>query len=366
MSTPLLIQTLRNPTHALAYSIEQWELLIRQARSANLLPRLYCIFNNASLLAQLPEDVVNHLESGYKKAQRQHQQVIWEIHQIQKAFTNTEITPILLKGGAYIHSGVTCAQGRTLSDIDILVRKADLKKAEMLLMIGGWITTKSDDYDKMYYREWTHEIPPIRHIKRGTVIDVHHNIFPILNFRVDAEKLWKNALIGQDGIGVLSLEDMILHSATHLFLEGNFENGLRDLTDLDLLFKMLDSQQQGFEKLKLRAFELGLGLPLFYALRYCQRQLNSMVPSELIHPNDVGIPSAIRLKLMDILFSNVLIPFHATSKSPLHGIAVFFLYWRGHFNRMPLKILIPHLIKKSLKSLTQRKESKELTQKPQQ
>ena len=45
-------------------------------------------------------------------------------------------------------------------------------------MLGGWATTHHDPYDQRYYRRWMHELPPMLHIRRMTLLDVHHAIVP--------------------------------------------------------------------------------------------------------------------------------------------------------------------------------------------
>ncbi len=56
---------------------------------------------------------------------------------------------------------------------------------------------------------------------------------------------------------------MILHSATHLFHEGEFDNALRDLADLDALLKQYQSEGNSWESLLMRAKQLDLILYLF-------------------------------------------------------------------------------------------------------
>jgi len=46
------------------------------------------------------------------------------------------------------------------------------------LMLEGWVSGHRSAYDQRYYRKWMHEIPPMTHIRRQTVLDLHHNILP--------------------------------------------------------------------------------------------------------------------------------------------------------------------------------------------
>src|SRR5690606_2651387 len=132
------------------------------------------------------------------------------------------------------------------------------------LMLRGWATTHHNAYDQRYYREWMHELPPMQHVTRQSVLDVHHAILPITaRLRSDPAKLLQAAQpVARDPVlKVLAPTDMVLHSATHLFLNEEFSNGLRDLADLDVLLRHFSVDPGFWQKLTMRAGELGLGRP---------------------------------------------------------------------------------------------------------
>ena len=87
------------------------------------------------------------------------------------------------------------AQGRIFNDVDILVPKSLLDKAEKALLRHGWICAQWDDYDQRYYRQWMHELPPLQHVRRKTVLDVHHNILPeTARYHPSADLLFESAV----------------------------------------------------------------------------------------------------------------------------------------------------------------------------
>ncbi len=92
----------------------------------------------------------------------------------------------------------------------------------------------------------------------------------------------------EGGLFVLSPADMVLHAATHLFLE-NPAGQLRDLLDLhDLL--TLFAQRPGFwDGLLERAHHHELGRPLYYGLRYAAALLGTDVPACRPEPGRNGI-----------------------------------------------------------------------------
>jgi hypothetical protein len=147
-----------------------------------------------------------------------------------------------------VAAGLPAAAGRLFSDIDILVPKARLDEVESQLMAHGWVSTHHDAYDQRYYREWMHELPPMQHLRRATVIDVHHAILPqTAAVRPDPARLraGARAIPGAPGLYVLAPCDMVLHSATHLFSEGEYDHGLRDLFDLHRLLCHFGATEPG-------------------------------------------------------------------------------------------------------------------------
>ena len=75
-------------------------------------------------------------------------------------------------------AGRPAASGRVFADVDILIAQPLLGEAESLLTLQGWMSDKLDAYDQRYYRQWMHELPPLQHMRRSSVIDVHHAILP--------------------------------------------------------------------------------------------------------------------------------------------------------------------------------------------
>ena len=200
-----------------------------------------------------------------------------------------------------------------------------------------------------------HEIPPLRHVQRGSMIDVHHAILPLTaRARPDPDKLRAAALAlpgwEAQGMRMLAPADMVLHSATHLFYDGEFDKGLRDLLDLHLLLGHFGGQAGFWESLPARAAELELGRPLFYALRYSARLLGTQVPPAAMAALAPAAPGRPLLALMDALFLRALLPRHASCAGRLGGLAHGLLYIRGNWLRMPPLLLARHLFHKAFLS----------------
>ena len=365
MSLPpiqLLVDALNAPARLTGLSMTQWDLLIRQARSADMLARIASQCQAAGLLAQIPPQPRKHLESAANLALRQHRELHWEVKLIKEAMARTGIPVVLLKGAAYALGGLTAARGRMMSDVDILVPHASLPDIESALMMRGWVSAAKTDYDQRYYRTWMHELPPMRHIHRGTVIDIHHAIVPISSrAHPSSDSLLSAALPIQSDRQIKSLapQDMLLHSATHLFHEGELEQGFRGVVDIDSLLREFGEHDGFWHGLVARAVELELVRPLFYGLRYATLMLGTPVPAAVITEvsHTPGAPrSRFFLRMLDALFLRALRPTHGSTSDRWTPLARLLLYLRGHWLRMPPWLLIRHLTRKMVLSVKKQEE----------
>jgi len=346
----LIVNALLTPEIVRELSAQKWDLLIRQGRRTNLLARLANVLTQQGLLENAPIAARHHLTSAVLVAERQSIALRWEVECIRQALAYAGIKPILLKGAAYVMAGLEAARGRTFSDVDIIVPKKLLGETESALMIHGWQGSHHDKYDQRYYRRWMHEIPPMRHVKRGTTIDVHHTILPeTARLTVNPAALLAAIVPVKDfaDLYVLQPTDMLLHSATHLFHEGDFESSLRDLFDLDCLFRQFSALPDFSETLALRAATLGLSRPLYYAVRYTTLILDTPVPEVVRSEASLGKPSALISWVMDICYLNALRPVHSSTNSFSAWLARFALYIRSHWIRMPFPLLAYHLGRKA-------------------
>src|SRR5215813_11839046 len=169
---------LSDPKNLRSLTLRQWDLLIQQGRKAGMLGRIHALLDESGLLGQIPSAPKAHLEAAHVLALDQERVVRWEVYCIQRALAGVAPDFILLKGAAYVLSELPFARGRLQSDVDILAPKSKLNAVESALLAQGWKNVKLEKYDQRYYRQWSHELPPLQHAERGTVIDVHHNILP--------------------------------------------------------------------------------------------------------------------------------------------------------------------------------------------
>ena len=339
---------LRDPEAIATWHEDDWDRAVREARRAGVLARMALLIAEHNLGSLVPSCAQPHLEAACVLARKHGEDVARELRHIHVALSAAAEPVILLKGASYAAAGLPAAAGRLFGDIDIMVPRSAIARAEAALTANGWRSVKSDDYDQHYYRRWMHEIPPLQHRTRRTTIDVHHTIVPLTaRHVVDARRMIEMAIPAENAPGFLvpSPSDMILHAAVHLFDDGEWTNGLRDLDDINRLLGHFAAQGDFWPKLMARAAQLGLERPLHYALRYAAMLLGAPVPAEFLVRAELRPPV---LQWMDRVFVRALRPAHAGCALPGTRLALLFLYVRAHILRMPLRLLLPHLLRKAL------------------
>lgn len=350
----ILNELLKQPSVARAMNTAQWESCMRQAQASKMTGRLFYLLQQAQLTPYIPEKVRHHFNTATIKAKCQSRDIMYEIEQITLCLGKVDIQPIFLKGAAYVVT--KCAhQGRLCNDIDILVAPSQLAKAEQQLGEEGWVGESISAYDNHYYRKWMHELPPMLHLERKSVLDVHHHILPKTTASTfDISMVLANTtkhplfLRGREcTVTTMTLMDRILHSACHLFSEGALDKGLRDLTDLHIM--LINFHQQNGEKsvtlLSKRAHDLNLSHQLVLATRYIDRLLLKQIDLRDYSLQAKAIRPFARLRdqVLDWCYMRLFIPHHSTVKNLPFHLAAFIIFVRSHYLKMPLRLLIPHL-----------------------
>ncbi len=347
----LLVSVLRSPEGFATLSESEQSAVIRSARANLVLGRLAALVRADGAQERLNDKCSELLEAAASQAAYEARQLRWAIDRVLHALRGRPFPVVLLKGGAYLQLGLDLAEGRLVSDLDIMVPKADLAAAEGALLADGWQPMKLDEYDQHYYRAWMHELPPLRHARWGLVVDIHHNILPETSrLRPDARKLLAASIPTSDPrLRVLAPADMVLHNCVHLFQDGDLANGLRELLDLDGLLRHFGQTEGFWPALVERAGDRGLARPLYYGLCHTRGLLGTPVPPPVTEAVAAAAPPWPWRGLMRTLMERVLRPRDPERRPSQRGLAERFFYMRSHWLRMPPGLLARHLTTKARK-----------------
>ena len=335
MSAAVLVRSLRDPASVGRLDSVGWNALIAAARAERLIGTLAMVIDEGSA----PDTVRPILADARLDAEREARQALWEADRAAEALGEPVL---LLKGTAYAASRLKAGGGRFIGDLDILVPRGRLKQVEDRLIAAGWEWVKEDAYDDAYYRQWMHELPPMIHRERDRMIDVHHTILPLTaRPRPNAEAMLADAVPVTDRLAVLSPEDMICHSAAHLFADGDLAGGLRNLWDIHCLCREFGENQQDFDLgLLERAAEHQLYAVVLRALRLAHFLFGTPV-----RPLRSPIQVDYRPVWSDRLFVARLLARDGWGRET-RKLLRFAFYVRSHWLRMPPMMLVRHLLTK--------------------
>ncbi|MGF1606212.1 MAG: nucleotidyltransferase family protein [Rhodothalassiaceae bacterium] len=348
-----LIAVLSGRTRLSALSPQTRATTLRCAERLGLLTRLWLDSTRSGDLERLPPRTAAKLSQSRFRADAAAARLRQEAAHLADALRPLGLPVIVLKGAAYELAGDAAALGRISGDVDILVPKAGLDRAERLLATAGWRISpdKASPADQHYYRAWMHELPPMRHRTRGTELDVHHTILPPVGRLVPAidRLLLRTVPLSPAPLHALHPHDRILHACAHLFFDGAAERGLRNLLEIaDLLLEHVRTPQ-AWAAFVDRAHEVNLPVPAYYGARLAGDLFGIAGPPDrlrsLARAAGVNRPSLLALFRTRIT---------AEARLPGGGWAARAaagpLFVRGHWIKMPLPLLIRHALNKQRRS----------------
>jgi hypothetical protein len=342
----LLVTALRDPCSVAGMPASRLDALIRLARHARLHARLAADLKRSGSFEALPRTARDQLESALAMADARDRAARWELDRIASALAGRPLGPLLaVKGCAYLLLDLPNRRGRIFADVDLLVSEGKLASVEQRLNQKGWKTRPVTPYDDHYYRAWTHELPPLVHLERDVEIDLHHNILPrTARLTPEADYLLASSVPAGESYRVPCPEDLVIHAMVHLTFDSDLADKLRDLVDIDDLIRHYEGERSGFlDRLADRAEQLGLERPVFYALRYVQRLLETPLPRAVEQRLGAWAPPALVLRLMDRLAVDALIPLGPDEQTRRVALSRTLLFMRSHWLRMPPWLLARHL-----------------------
>lgn len=353
-----LLPLLRDPAHCRTMTLAHWDETLRIGRRARLLGVLaHRLRRLQDAWEAIPPPAQGHLLAALHHSAHRAQMMRIVLQTIDVALP-CSITLVLLKGAAYAAQALPAAQGRMPGDVDLLVRRSDLDAAEAALQKGGWVSTVRDRYDERYYREWSHELPPLRHPGHSLELDLHHAITPVTSrTRADDAALFADAqaVVGSRFF-VLAPRDQIIHAAIHLFQDSELAGRLRDLVDIDALIRHHLTGEAAWAAFFARAEHHHASRQVWYALHYCRAWLDTPMPTYVA----LAAPPQLARCGMDWVFPRCCLP-GVPDEAPTLAtrVAVAAARVRYHRLRMPLRLLVHHLAYKAWQRLRRRREPPE-------
>ena len=350
-----VLAALRDPATLATFGARRLTDLIARARGADVLGRIAARARRRGALADLPARLHDLLVATELARDAHRRRLAFETDRLARLLRGTTGIAVLLKGAAYAACGMPAAEGRAPGDIDVMVPRADVAAVEARLCDAGWEPAILAPHAQRYFRAWMHEVPPLRHRERGTLLDLHHAILPPRGrVAIDPRQLLDAsvAVPRLAPLAVLAPEDMTLHCIAHQFQDGEFRHTLRELVDLDDLVGQFGAVPGFWPRLVARTGQLGLGRPARYALIQARDLLATPVPAAALTALAGASPPS---PLDEIVRRAMRTALRASGRSP-HGAAeragARLLVLRAHWLKLPPTLLLRHALAKLTARIT--------------
>lgn len=184
----------------------EWERFVQIGSQQLVLPALYWSLDTKDLLAYLPQDLSNYLKEIYKINSNRNCSINKQLADITRCLKINKIDYALLKGSAIIqYLSLEDIGLRMIGDIDILINKEQIEKAQKLLITEGYFEGNPFNYQPKGHRH----LNRLMHNNYIAAVELHSSV---LNSKyrqyIDDAKILATAINKNDML-VCSKEELI-------------------------------------------------------------------------------------------------------------------------------------------------------------
>lgn len=261
--------------------IRQWSALFSEAERQGVTPLLYPLLTKLEASHALRVPIKDLLYQDFMSTAGLNLITLRDAEILLTTLSKAGIPVAGLKG-VYLLEAVYGNVGvRTMTDIDILVKKKDLagciaSMKELGYHPNTYFSLDDENID-------TKHIPPMEK-ESGCAVEVHWTLLEENEpFTINPEALWdrmRSAKIANVEALTLGVEDLILHLCLHLTYQHYLKLGLRGLLDIALVIHKF-SGQIDWQKLTQIAISWGSERVTALTLQLVETQLSVPIPEEV-------------------------------------------------------------------------------------
>ncbi len=261
---------------------EEWDALIAEAERQEVAPLLFALLADLhkSHGREIPQK--EKLRQTYLSTAAQNILILHDTEIVLAALQKAGIDAAGLKGVYLLEHVYPDIAARSMSDIDILIRKRDLAECIRILEGLGYRTTGYFNLDDENVD--TKHVPPMEK-SGGAIVELHWTLLEEDEpFTIDAQALWQRtvpARIANVDALALGVEDLILHLCLHLTYQHYLNLGLRGLLDIALVIHKFRPEID-WQKLIQIAQSWGAERVTALTLKLVETQLNIPTPADVI------------------------------------------------------------------------------------
>lgn len=262
----------------------EWQEILRQSRRHGVAPLLYHRLKQVDAGSELPVEVWGKLQTLYLRSAAINGSLYRDLAEALTCLQASGIAVIILKGGYlawHVYDNIAL---RPMSDFDLLVKEADLLRANDLLVELGYRVSRNADTEALIAKYY--HLPPL--IKAGKIpvgIELHWKLErPSARFEIDTEELWRRAqpaAFGEVRASALCPEDLLLHLCIHASYHHQFRFGLRSLCDVAETIRRCNDRLD-WELLCERADDWGAAKCVYLTMHLAAKLLEANVPHDVL------------------------------------------------------------------------------------
>jgi hypothetical protein len=270
------------------YSFEDWETFLVLSEQHHVTAILYQHFQEQGNTNKIPDSILNKMNQANLNNAVSNTLLFHEAELIFSKLCESSLPAIGLKGLYLIENAYKNFGLRSMSDMDILLKKTDIPEALDLLEAMGYRLTTYFNIDDQNLD--IKHVPPL--VKGDDIyLEIHWTLLEENEpFSIGVEGLWERAIpirVGNLNSLGLSHEDLLLHLCMHLTYQHQLKLGLRGLYDIALVLKQNENNLD-WGALARRAKEWRADRVVALTFSLIEMFFPSLVPDFLFNQQQLG------------------------------------------------------------------------------
>jgi len=256
-----------------------WTCVVRQAAARHgLRPLLYERLRTLPLDIAIPDAPLQALQEAYRRNAARKTVIYHQLSKLIEMLHRDHIQIVLLKGAhlaKFVYGNLAV---RPMADLDLLVKRSDLGKAEENLLEAGY---KPHPNNARFWQNHLHLVylPP----GEGVPVELHWDInhWPTCD-SPPLDRLWERAQpLLFDDVSVLGLspEDLLLHLCLHTCSQHMFTSRLAGLCDVCETIRYYQHKLV-WKRLQRSANQWAVSKPVHLTLYMARQLLGAALPEE--------------------------------------------------------------------------------------
>ena len=279
-----------------------WDYIVESSTRHRISPLLYWNLSRIDKGKDVPAEVLAKLRILYYKNAARNLFLYGELSRVLKAFKDVGIDVIVLKGAFLAETVYKNIGLRSMSDIDILVRKEDLQQAKKKMSELKY-TFINDNYPEVFEEQFGCELEYFKKVDninlKGVNFELHWELMPMQKcIKLEISRIWRNAQTASiANIDVLAMrhEDLLLYLCVHLKKHGFI--GLRWFCDISEIVKCYNLNWKYIVE---SAKRYKIGILVYYVLYFTRELVDCPIPADVL---DKLRPRRFKMKLFESIIN---------------------------------------------------------------